>query len=414
VLCALVLIAALATGRRALVVRLVHWEIFKETFFLFLLCLVSLLAIIVIGRILQLREMFMGLDLSITDLGVLFFFLSPFFLLLLVPVACMLSVFLTFLRMSTDRELIALKSSGLSLYRLLPAPMLLCILCTVATMFVSFYGLSWGINNFRSSVVEYARTRTQLIIQAGVFNQQFPGLMITARQVDNTRGVLQDILVEDQTNEGVTATILADVGKIQTVPSRGEILIALEDGHIYRQDREKISVLGFGRYLVRLDLSRLLGDFEFFDLYDAQPRELSFKQLKELEAHPELIERYNYDDKDYRKIKVEIHKRIALPFACLVLGLFAMPMACMFEGMARQHGLILALGLFLVYYSLLSFGWSLGETGVMHPGAALWLPNITFLFVGLIALHLTAREKSLRLFSGLSHLSRRLWTKESS
>lgn len=85
---------------------------FKELVSIFLLCLGALLSLILIGRGLQLRELFLGLDLGLTDATLLFLYLVPFFMLLVVPVACMLSVFLTFLRMSTDRELVALKAGG--------------------------------------------------------------------------------------------------------------------------------------------------------------------------------------------------------------------------------------------------------------------------------------------------------------
>ena len=385
-------------------ITLLDRQLFKEIIFLFLLCLGSLVSLIVVGRFLQLRDLLLGLDIGFFDLLALFFYMSPFFLLLLIPVACMLSVFLTLLRMSTDRELLAMKSGGVSLYRLIPAVLAFCLLCTLATTTVSLYGLSWGINHFRSSVVEFARSKTQLVLQPGIFNKDFPGLMVYARQVDNTRGLLEDIIIEDRTRDPITATILAARGAISTDPDQGVILIVLEDGRVYRQEEDRISVGTFDRYQVRLNLSRLLRGFELFDLFDAQPRELSMDMLRELQAHPENMADFNYDAKDFRKIRVEIQKRWALPAACLVLGLLAVPLACAFEGLDRRYGLFLALGGFLVYYSLLSFGISLGETNTLAPVVGLWLPNVILAVTALIGIRQVAREQSLRVVDRIRHV----------
>ena len=108
----------------------------------------------------------MGQSLGALEMAKLFIYLCPFFLLMLTPIATMLSIFLTFLRMNADNEITALKSGGLSLYRLLPAPIIFCLLCTGADFYFSLYGLSWGTENFRNALMEFARTQSQLAIQA--------------------------------------------------------------------------------------------------------------------------------------------------------------------------------------------------------------------------------------------------------
>ena len=88
---------------------------------------------------------------------------------------------------------------------------------------------------------------------------------------------------------------------------------------------------------------------------------------------------------------------------------FAIPLACAFEGLRRQYGLILAFGLFLAYYTLFSLGLSMGEAGSFAPLVGLWLPNAAFLLLGLLGLHLAAREHSLHVMEWLRHLDIRPW-----
>ncbi len=389
---------------------LLHRRLFRELVFLFCLCLGSLLSLILVGRVLQLRELFMSLGLGLVDLARLFMFLSPFFLVLLIPVACMLAVFLAFLRMSTDRELLALKAGGVSLWQMVPAPALLSLLCAAATLVASLWGLGWGMGRFRATIVDFARTKAEVVLQSGVFNMQFPGLMLYARNVDNTQGLLEDVIVEDHGRTATTVTILAPMGRIVTEPERGRVLIALDHGRIYQREKTRISVLSFDRYQVRLDLTNLLRGF---DVEVVKPKEMSWNRIKALLGKPgtgqgeegmEAEEAAQFR----RKLAVEAHKRWVFPAACLVLPLFAMPLACFFEGLKRQYGVLLAMGLFLVYYSLLSLGLSLGETGLLPPAVGLWLPNVAFLVLGLWGLRVTARERGLHIVDRVRHLARGL------
>jgi len=378
---------------------LLQRRLFGELGFLFLLCAGSLLTLLLIGRMLQLRELFMTQDLSFLDLGRLFFYLSPFFLLVIIPIACMLSVFLTFLRMGTDRELIALRTSGVSLLQLLPAPLIFCLVCLAFNAVISFHGLAWGMNNFRDTVLELARTKTQLVLQPGVFNTDFPGLTIFARQVDRQRGELEEVFVRDSTRDGITATILAPTGRVATDRERGEIVFVLENGRIYRQEQQGVGVLGFGEYTVRMDLSKLVGGY---DVGEVKPKEMTWEQLNALSDSPETEAEFggNYA----RKVEVERHKRMSLPWACLVLGMFAIPLSTAFQGLSRQWGLILALGFFMLYYTLLSIGLTTGEAGTLSPIIGLWLPNVFFLAAALLGMRLAVSERSLDVVSRLRHL----------
>jgi len=380
-------------------IRLLSLHIFVELVSVFALSLGSLLALLLIGRLLSLRELFLSQDLALSDIVQLLIFLSPFFLLLLLPIACMLAVFLTFLRMNTDRELIALKAGGVSLYQLLPAPVVFCLLCTVLNFWISISGLAWGMDNFRVHVLEFARTKTQLMLQPGVFNRDFKGLTLFAEQVTPGGGQLKTVFVRDGTRPDVSATIVAPEGSVATDPDEGQILFLLRDGHIYRQSEKSLEVLGFETYVVRLDLSQL---FRGYKLGDVKPKEVSWTRLGEMEKDEALVKRQG--ENFVRKIKVERHKRLVLPVACLVLGLFALPLAGAFQGLKQHLGLVLALGCFLVYYTLLSLGLSLGEAGSLDPVVGLWLPDVLFALAAAAGIRMTARERLPHVLDWLSHV----------
>jgi len=379
-------------------VPLLQRELFKEMGIIASICLGGFLCLILLGRLLQLRDLFMGQGVTFFDLMKLFVFLSPLFLVMLIPVSCMLGLFLTFLRMGTDRELISLRAGGISVWPLLPAPMLLCLLCCGATLWISLTGISWGMDNFRHTVVELARHKTSVNVQAGIFNTSFPGLTVYARQADPDTGALQGVFVLDSSRSATRATIVAPSGRIDSNAQQGQVFVRLEDGHVYREEGGELSVISFERYILSLDMTRFLGGFE---LDGKRAKEMSWKELRYQAAGAFKERSVGFQ----RRVAIEMHKRFSLPAACIVLGFFAFPLALFFQDMKRHFGLLACLGAFFLYYALLSAGMSLAEEGKLSPALALWLPNLFFLLAAAAGLWVVVTEKEVD-FSRI-----RFWTR---
>jgi lipopolysaccharide export system permease protein len=195
--------------------KIIHRQIFKEHVYLFLLIGSCLLGLILVGRMLQLRELLLSQNLGVLDILRLFVYLSPFFMLLLTPIACMLSVFLTFLRMAADRELTALKASGVSLYQLLPAPLLFCGACTLFSLYVSLYGVSWGMEQFKVSLWSSRALKPNFHYRpAYSIRNSWSHHLCAAGGFGFRRHPLR--LCQDKTSKGLTTTVVAPVGSVTT------------------------------------------------------------------------------------------------------------------------------------------------------------------------------------------------------
>lgn len=364
----------------------------------FILCVAFLLALILLGRGVQMRELMVGLSLSIGEFLLVIMYMSPMFLLMVIPLSCMLSVFLTTMRMSGDRELVALRAGGVSVVQLLPAPMWFAAACCAATLAISLYGIDWGSDNFRTTVLHLAREKAQLNLQPGVFNRDISGLTMFARQVDPKTKEMKQVIVEDSNvGDGSRLTILAPTGRIDTDNQKGELVFNLYDGRIYKLDAGTVSVLNFGEYNIRIDLEKI---FKNVPLGEVKPKEMSWAAL--LAARDNMAG--NPGSRDERKILIEIQKRVSFPVASLVLALFAVPLAAGFQDAKRQTGLVLALAAFLFYYSIYSFGITMAESGRIPPALAIWAPNIIFLLFGIGGMILASREGSLELIPRLQRV----------
>ena len=327
--------------------------------------------------------------------------MTPFFLLLITPIATMLSVFLTYLRMTTDNELIALKASGVSLYRMLPAPALFCLMMTLFTFFVSFWGLAWGMDMFKTKLYHFARTNSRFALQPGVFNKEFPGVTFYAHQVDNDSGHLKFAFVRDESIKDASVVIVAPEARIESTPELAEIMITFRNGKIYRESGDELNVLSFGKYSIKLDLGRLLMGFTFED----KAKDMSFSRLSAIRGDP--AQSPSQDPRFLRKVDTEYFKRLTMPVGCIVLGMFAIPIAYVFRGLRQQYGLLLAMGLFMVYYTMFSVGVSLSESGQVTPWVSLWAPNVLFVFVAAIGVHYANRERIPTVVQWILHLRQR-------
>ena len=90
---------------------------------------------------------------------------------------------------------------------------------------------------------------------------------------------------------------------------------------------------------------------------------------------------------------MELHEKFSIPFACIALGLLAVPIGLKSAFSRRGSGLGLGLTCFLLYYLLLGFGWSLGKSGLLPPVFAMWAPDILMGAAGTVFLMRVAKEK---------------------
>jgi lipopolysaccharide export LptBFGC system permease protein LptF len=79
-----------------------------------------------------------------------------------------------------------------------------------------------------------------------------------------------------------------------------------------------------------------------------------------------------------------MHRRLATPWACLIVTFFAVPAGTRTARHSTLSGIFMALAAFVLYYMLLGIGSWLGMRGIVWPWLGAWLSNITFVVSGTI------------------------------
>jgi LPS export ABC transporter permease LptG len=114
---------------------------------------------------------------------------------------------------------------------------------------------------------------------------------------------------------------------------------------------------------------------------------------------------YSRRGKEYISYLVEIYKKFALPFICLVFGILGLPLGASTRKGGRTSGFTISLGIILAYYVLITTGEEMALDGKLSPLLGIWGPNILFLLIGFYLFLKSLKES--KLFSGLSRFFRR-------
>jgi lipopolysaccharide export system permease protein len=85
---------------------------------------------------------------------------------------------------------------------------------------------------------------------------------------------------------------------------------------------------------------------------------------------------------------VEIQKKYAIPFACIVFILVGCPLGIITRGGNFGFSAAITLGFYILYWACLIGGEKLADRGIMSPVLSMWLGNI---IVGLLGLYLTIK-----------------------
>ena len=368
--------------------KIVHRYIFREILVPFLFGLSVFTFILLIARLLRLIELVVTRGVPVMNILKLLSYIMPAFLEVTVPMAMLLAILIAFGRLSADSEMVALRSSGLSLYQLIAPVAIFALLATAATGALSIWARPWGNRALKTALFDLARTRASAGIKPQVFNDDFPGLVIYAENIDATHDRLRHVLISDERDNAQHNTIFAREGAMVSNPATQAVTLRLRDGFIHTSDGRQGTEYHthFQFYDVNLDLRQMI---EGARQRERDPKELTLGQLGRAIAAkraaglpfvPELV---------------EYHRKFSIPFACVVFALVAVPLGVQPVRAARSRGFTLSLGMIFVYYVILSVGQALAEQTIVPAAVGLWLPNAIFGVLGVFLFARAARERTL-------------------
>lgn len=373
-------------------IMIVNRYIFRELLPPFAINVVFFTIVFLMAQMLKITDLIVNYSVGLGAVLKILLFSAPNFLVYVIPMSIMLAVLLTFLRMSGDNEIIAMKTGGISLYRVLPPVFMFCLCGFLLAFFMSAYGAPIGKHAIKLHTFKILSNNLDIGLKERTFNDSFKDVMLYVNKIDLKSKLLIDVFIEDQREKDIVTTVVAPRGRLFAEAGNLIYHLRLFNGTINQVSLEKRSAhsISFDTYDVRLDLKAAMAEA-------AVEPEKSWKEMPLGELHryiTKIVPGDGQGDSDSKSL-LKYHKIISLPFACFFLGLLAVPLGVQSKSAQRSMGLILGLFFFLIYYLLLSAGHIAGESGRLPPPVAMWLPNIVMGILGFLLLIMTARERSI-------------------
>jgi len=359
--------------------------ILRELFPPFAISLLFFTFVFLMTKILDITNLIVNYNINITVVLLLLLYSVPRFLEFVIPISIMIAVLVTFLKMTADNEILALKAAGASIYQLLPPVLLFCLIGCLLTGSMTIYGIPWSRFAFKKLTYAVAASHLNVGLKERTFNDGFKDVILYINKIDLKNSTLEDIFIEDQRDAKIASTVVSPKGKLFSDPQQHIVRLRLYNGIINQVnlERKTVNSINFGTYDLSFDLDRLVSA--------AKRKSKNEKEmnLSELRKH---IKKTAGEKTKYNEALIVLYKKFSMPFACIALGLVAMPLGLQTSSAKRSIGLGAGFVFMLLYYLLLSAGFVFGKTGLYPPILGMWAPNIVTGGVGLFLLVKTADE----------------------
>jgi lipopolysaccharide export system permease protein len=302
-----------------------------------------------------------------------FLFKTPLIITQMLPISLLLAILVTFGIMSKRNELVALKSSGVSIFHLFKSVAVLGILGSALLFFLSEIVVPTTMPRANRIWLQDVKKKGGLAIQE---NKWIPG--------ENAFFKIGQYNPSDRVVYEFTAYYLDDQFGL-------ERRLDAERGEFVAENRWEFQNLLVQEFDPKTDVP----DVVFYDRQTEeiklQPEDLSQiapktdqMSCKALRAYIEKTEAAGDYATEYR---VDLHYKMAFPVACLIMCLIGTGVAVRRKLKAGLPVIVASgIGIAFLYYVVLSFCAALGNGGILPPWAAGWAAHFIFLCVGGVTL----------------------------
>ncbi|HLO49708.1 MAG TPA: LptF/LptG family permease [Kamptonema sp.] len=311
----------------------------------------------------------------------IFLLKMPYFIVLAFPMSMLLASLMAYSRMSSDSELVALRSCGINVYRLIVPAVLLSLVVT---------GMTFAMNELIVPAANYQATVTldralkrekPQFQEKNIFYPEF-------RQVDKGDGeesVLTRLFYAEQFDgkkmKGLTILDRSQPDLNQIISSESAIWNPAKNSwDFFNGTVYIVAPDGSYRNIVRFEHQQLLLPRTPLDLA-AKTRDYGEMNIAQAMDYLQLIQASG-DEQKIRKLKVRIQEKYALPFVCIVFGLVGAALGTKPQRTGRATSFGISVIVIFAYYVFSFITSSMGLKAILTPVMAAWLPMICGLGVG--------------------------------
>ena len=378
---------------------LIHRYILKELLFAIGLAMGLFVFVLLIGNLLKdVAGLIVAGKLGIWVFFKLVALLIPYVASYALPLGMLTGTLMSLGRLSSQQEITAMKSAGLSLYQVASPVFLIAFIGMIAGVLVNLQYAPKSRIAYKQMMISAVSKNPTEFIEERRFIHEFPGYVIYMG--DQEGSVMKDFWIwQLDDRQRVKLFLRAREGELNFDRENNSLVLILRDGTAEKRDdddpealaSDSLRSLFFGEFPLELPMSTLFGRN---NQRRAKIKELTFAQLMK-KRKAEMDKETETDGKVSKmrmKIQTHIQKNFAMAFSVFSLSIFGVPLAIQVGRKESYANLAIALVIALTYYFLIIVvSWFEGNQS-LRPDLLIWLPNIIFQVLGFIMIKNAGRH----------------------
>lgn len=370
--------------------NLLHRHVLKEVLVATCLAMGFFIFVLLMGNALRdVAELILASKLKVGIFFRLIGLLIPYVAAYALPLGMLTGTLITLGRLSSQREITAMKSAGISLYQI-AAPVFL----------IAFFGMILGVlinlHYAPKSRLAYKELMARSLIENPVdfirerrFVHEFPGYVLYMGEREGS--TMKDFWIwELDEQKRVSLFLRAGTGDLAYDEVKRNLILTLRDVVAERRDPENpesfdhssVDTVFFGELPIALSLNQIFGETRKRRL---RTKEMTFARLMDRRSQALQKEKESGTtgiSEDRLEVQVHIQKNFAMAYSVFSLTIFGIPLAIQVERKETSANLGIALIIAMTYYFLMIMVSWIEENPTLRPDLLIWLPNLIFQGMG--------------------------------
>jgi LPS export ABC transporter permease LptF len=369
------LVSSICDHARATAMKLLDRYVGKQILTTAFFAVLVLSIILVVGNLFKLIDVLTNHSVPIQYVATVMAYVLPFSLTFTIPWGFLTAVLLVFGKMSAENELIALRSSGVSIPRVCAAMFGWAVLSVAICLWINVDIAPRAQEKMKQAVFDIATSNPIAMFGSDQVIDEFPGRKIYVEKKEGTE--LEGILMYELNDDGEPLRVVhAHRGQLQAdIQGKQQIMLRLFDARYEQRDPDEptnLMKVRSGITAEKIDLP-----ISLTELYEKNKKRRGFSQMT-------LAELAQQQTKEQRTAaRVEINKRFSVSFAPFAFALLAVPLAITAHRRETSIGFLFSLVIAFVYFFFIIVASdTLRNNSKAHPELLIWLPNVLFIGLG--------------------------------
>jgi LPS export ABC transporter permease LptF len=341
-----------------------------------LMSLVLVTFIFLVGNLFDLADLLVNKGVDVFDILKLLILIIPELLGFILPTGALASVLLVFGSLAQNNEILAMKASGVHLFKIFAPIIGAAFLLSLFSLFIVDQVMPRSEYRSRQLIRKLVVQKPEAYLESGRFIKDFSGYTFWVNRIQGRR--LEGITIFQHEPDKPTRTIIAGWAEILSSEADNSLALELHDGTSDEPSPDDPTVfykLNFKSFVLKdIKIGRHRGGV------NKKHKEMS---IDELLYQLKNNRQFGLVEKQILTIKAEVHKKVSFSFAPLAFVLIGLPAAIMGRRGEVLVSFSLAMGVVAVYYILFVMGRTVAINGLVPPWVALWAPNALLVVVAI-------------------------------